>query len=46
MDKEPITLTGLKNLKEELIFLKEKKKTQDSCSNIRGKIAWRSKGKC
>ena len=26
MDKEPITLTGLKNLKEELIFLKEKKR--------------------
>jgi transcription elongation factor GreA len=26
MDKEPITLIGLKNLKEELIFLKEKKR--------------------
>ena len=26
MDKEPITLNGLKNLKEELIFLKEKKR--------------------
>ena len=26
MDKEPITLTGLKNIKEELIFLKEKKR--------------------
>jgi transcription elongation factor GreA len=26
MDKEPITLTGLENLKEELIFLKEKKR--------------------
>ena len=27
MEKEPITVNGLKNLKEELIFLKEKKKT-------------------
>ena len=26
MDKEPITLAGLENLKEELIFLKEKKR--------------------
>ena len=26
MDKEPITLVGLENLKEELIFLKEKKR--------------------
>ena len=26
MDKEPITLLGLENLKEELIFLKEKKR--------------------
>jgi len=26
MDKEPITSTGLENLKEELIFLKEKKR--------------------
>tara|TARA_B110001450_G_scaffold140366_1_gene131415 strand:+ start:167 stop:643 length:477 start_codon:yes stop_codon:yes gene_type:complete len=26
MDKEPITLTGLENLKEELILLKEKKR--------------------
>ena len=26
MDKEPITLTGLENIKEELIFLKEKKR--------------------
>ena len=26
MDKEPITLNGLNNLKEELIFLKEKKR--------------------
>ena len=26
MDKEPITLSGLENLKEELIFLKEKKR--------------------
>ena len=26
MDKEPITLNGLENLKEELIFLKEKKR--------------------
>jgi transcription elongation factor GreA len=26
MDKEPITLDGLENLKEELIFLKEKKR--------------------
>ena len=25
MDKEPITLNGLNKLKEELIFLKEKK---------------------
>ena len=28
MDKEPITLIGLKNLKEELIFLKEKKRPE------------------
>ena len=27
MDKEPITVEGLKKLKDELIFLKEKKKT-------------------
>ena len=25
MEKEPITVNGLKNLKEELVFLKEKK---------------------
>ena len=28
MDKEPITLNGLNKLKEELIFLKEKKRTE------------------
>ncbi len=28
MDKEPITLIGLKNLKEELIYLKEKKRPE------------------
>ena len=28
MDKEPITLNGLNNLKEELIFLKEKKRPE------------------
>mgnify|MGYP003389119668 CR=1 FL=1 len=28
MDKEPITLVGLENLKEELIFLKEKKRPE------------------
>ena len=28
MDKEPITLNGLKNLKEELIYLKEKKRPE------------------
>ena len=28
MDKEPITLSGLKKLKEELIFLKEQKRPQ------------------
>ncbi len=28
MDKEPITVEGLKNLKEELIFLKEKKRPE------------------
>jgi|TARA_B100001093_G_scaffold366113_1_gene350884 transcription elongation factor GreA len=28
MDKEPITLNGLKKLKEELVFLKEKKRPQ------------------
>jgi len=27
MDKEPITLNGLNKLKEELVFLKEKKET-------------------
>jgi len=27
MDKEPITLNGLEKLKEELVYLKEKKKT-------------------
>ena len=30
MDKEPITLNGLNKLKEELIFLKEKK-TRNCC---------------
>ena len=33
MDKEPITLNGLNKLKEELVFLKEKKKTQNCCCN-------------
>ena len=28
MDKEPITLNGLKRLKEELVFLKEKKRPE------------------
>ena len=28
MDKEPITVTGLENLKEELVFLKEKKRPE------------------
>ena len=28
MDKEPITLNGLNKLKEELIYLKEKKRPQ------------------
>ena len=28
MDKEPITIQGLENLKEELIFLKEKKRPE------------------
>tara|TARA_B100001059_G_C17640114_1_gene478927 strand:+ start:32 stop:193 length:162 start_codon:yes stop_codon:yes gene_type:complete len=28
MDKEPITLNGLKKLKEELVFLKEKKRPE------------------
>ena len=28
MDKEPITLNGLNKLKEELIFLKEKKRPE------------------
>ena len=28
MEKEPITLTGLENLKEEVIFLKEKKRPE------------------
>ena len=28
MDKEPITLNGLNNLKEELVFLKEKKRPE------------------
>jgi len=27
MDKEPITLNGLEKLKEELVYLKEKKET-------------------
>ena len=27
MQKEPITVNGLKKLKEELVYLKEKKKT-------------------
>ena len=34
MDKEPITADGLESLKEELIFLKEKKKTTNSCCDI------------
>ena len=33
MDKEPITLNGLNKLKEELIYLKEKKKTSNSSCN-------------
>ena len=28
MEKEPITVNGLSKLKEELIFLKEKKRTE------------------
>ena len=28
MDKEPITVTGLENLKEELVFIKEKKRPE------------------
>ena len=28
MDKEPITINGLKKIKEELIFLKEKKRPE------------------
>ena len=28
MDKEPITVSGLQKLKEELIFLKEKKRPE------------------
>ena len=28
MDKEPITLNGLKKLKEELVYLKEKKRPE------------------
>jgi hypothetical protein len=36
MEKEPITNLGLEKLKEELIFLKEKKKTRNSCGNCRG----------
>ena len=28
MDKEPITLNGLEKLKEELVFLKEKKRPE------------------
>ena len=31
MNKEPITLNGLNKLKDELVFLKEKK-TRNSCS--------------
>jgi transcription elongation factor GreA len=35
MEKEPITLNGLNKIKEELIFLKEKKKTRNCCSDCR-----------
>ena len=28
MDKEPITVSGLENLKDELVFLKEKKRPE------------------
>ena len=33
MDKEPITLNGLNKLKEELVFLKEKKRPEDCSRN-------------
>ena len=31
MDKEPITLNGLNKLKEELVFLKKKKRPEIVC---------------
>ena len=46
MNKEPITVTGLKKIKDELEELKNKKKARDSCSYCRSKITWRSKRKC
>ena len=36
MEKEPITINGLEKLKDELIYLKEKKKTRNSSCHIRG----------
>jgi transcription elongation factor GreA len=41
MDKEPITLNGLNKLKEELVFLKEKKRPEIVGCNCRSKITWR-----
>ena len=46
MDKEPITLNGLNRLKEELVFLKEKKRPEIVAAICRSKITWGSKGKC
>ena len=37
MDKEPITIKGLEKIKDELIFLKRKKKTRNSSCNFRAR---------
>ena len=39
MDKEPITLNGLNKLKEELIFLKEKKRPEIVACSLKSKIS-------
>ena len=46
MDKEPITLNGLNRLKEELVFLKEKKRPEIVAAISRSKITWGSQRKC
>jgi len=45
MDKEPITLNGLNKLKEELIYLKEKKRPKIGITSIKATKIVPKKGK-